>query len=57
MAATQLSIPPKYMSSTAPRPERPYLDGGRVQHDPNGGTEGLGRQVVSELRADNAGVA
>lgn len=29
----------------------------RVQHDADGGTEGLGRQVVLELGADDAGVA
>jgi hypothetical protein len=29
----------------------------RVKHDADGGTEGLGRQVVLELGADDAGVA
>jgi hypothetical protein len=29
----------------------------RVKHDADGGTEGLGREVVSELGTDDAGVS
>ena len=33
------------------------LDGGRVEHNPDPGSHGLGRQVTSELGADGPSVA